>query len=226
MKPRIVKMKVSELVMDFELYPRTQIDGTHASHIAEAIRAGSTLPPLVADAKSKRLTDGFHRLRAYRTVNGDDAEVLVELVEYADEREMFLDSVRRNAAHGRALTPFDRNHVVVHAERLSIDLNAVADVLQVRVEKLSSMKVDSRARLTGDSNDIPLKHTIRHMAGKRLTTKQAAANKRLGGMNQMFYVNQVITLIESDLLDTDNVELMKRVETLAELLQQLAAVAA
>ena len=88
------------------------------------------------------------------------------------------------------------------------------------------MKVDSRARLTGTSNDVPLKHTIRHMAGKKLTKKQAVANKRLGGMNQMFYVNQVITLIDSDLLDTDNVELMKRIETLAQLLQQLAAVAA
>jgi hypothetical protein len=68
---------------------------------------------------------------------------------------------------------------------------------------------------------IALKQTIRHMAGENLTAEQVAANDKLSGMNQMFYVNQLVTLIENALLDTGNAELMARLQHLADLIRRL-----
>jgi len=56
------------------------------------------------------------------------------------------------------------------------------------------------------------------MAGKQLNKKQQETNKRLGGMQQSFYANQLIDLIESDLLDVNNPLLIERLRTLHGLL--------
>jgi hypothetical protein len=53
-----------------------------------------------------------------------------------------------------------------------------------------------------------------------LTTKQADGNVKAGGMNQLFYVNQIINLLENDLLDFSNVRLTDRLQYLKELLPE------
>ena len=59
------------------------------------------------------------------------------------------------------------------------------------------------------------------MAGKKLSKPQEAANRKLSGMNQVFYVNQLITLIEADLLDKENDELLAKLQQLQVLLDGL-----
>lgn len=67
---------------------------------------------------------------------------------------------------------------------------------------------------------VPLKKTIQHMAGKTLTTGQQKANEKLSGMNQSFYVNQVILLIENGLID-EKENLYERLRILQKLLNGL-----
>ena len=61
------------------------------------------------------------------------------------------------------------------------------------------------------------------MSGRTITSEQQEANGKLSGMQQAFYANQLIILIESNLLDTENKELMIRLEKLAELLEPMFA---
>src|SRR3989304_5097614 len=101
---RTEKVPLEELVEDFEVYPRTMVSAPHVATLCDAIQAGQNLPPIVADRKSKRVTDGFHRLRAAKRLKLEKIEC--EFRSYKSEADLFADAVRMTSAHGRPLAPF------------------------------------------------------------------------------------------------------------------------
>jgi hypothetical protein len=108
------------------------------------------------------------------------------------------------------------------AERLSIDITLVAGALHMPIDKLGSLRVE-RTAVSAGGLEVAIKRTIDHKAGEQLTKIQIDANEKLSGMNQSFYANQLITLIESDLLDKEDEKLMVRLGVLNELLNGLFA---
>ena len=69
---------------------------------------------------------------------------------------------------------------------------------------------------------LALKNTVRQQfAGKRLNQRQVEANDRLSGMNQQFYANQLIELIESKMLDLKDEKLMARLKILNDFLDEI-----
>jgi len=50
------------------------------------------------------------------------------------------------------------------------------------------------------SKDV-LKRTVAHFAGQEMTEDQRDYARRAGGLDQAFYINQVVALIESNSLD-------------------------
>lgn len=210
------KLKCSQLVLDFDFYPRAQVDSQHVAYMVEAMKAGSEFPPVVICKKTKRVADGFHRVRARQRHDGPDAEIQVVEKTYRNDAELFLDAMRYNAAHGRNLTQYDRAHCAILAVNLGLDDEAIAGALHVPAEKIGELRADRSAKHAG--LQVPIKRTIRHMAGRTLNKGQVAANAKLSGMNQVFYVHQVCTLIESGLLNTDDAALMAALEKLRELL--------
>ena len=217
------KMKVSELVLDFDVYPRPDVDGHNVSALREAARAGVKLPPVVICKKSKRVVDGFHRVRMYRSEYGDAYEIEVIERTYKNDGEIVLDAARMNAGHGKKLSSCDRTRCALLAERLHVPIKDMAMALSIPEDTLKELVID-RSAFNGKLH-VPIKRTIEHMRGKKLTRPQLKANEKLSGMNQLFYVNQLITLIDSDLLDTSNVDLMKRLEELAERVEALRVAA-
>lgn len=216
------KLKAAEVVLDFDLYPRNNVDPHNVRTLCDALASGAELPPIVICKKSKRVADGFHRVKAVLKFFGDDAEIEVVERTYKSDADLFLEAMRYNASHGCKLDPCDRTHCLIIAERLSIPLDSVAGALSVPADKLGSLMQDRTA--TSGGLTIPLKRTLRHKAGQKLNKRQREANDRLSGMNQVFYVNQVIELIEADLLDIGDDSLMQRLSHLQSLLsKQLAA---
>ena len=69
------EIAIAEVVLDFDLYPRSQIDSQHVSSMCEAERAGAEFPPIVIDKKSKRVIDGFHRYTKQQRVHGPGATI-------------------------------------------------------------------------------------------------------------------------------------------------------
>lgn len=218
------KMKLSKLKFDFDLYPRTEIDSHHLREMVEALKAGTEFPPIVIDKKSKRVTDGFHRGRMYARAEGPEAEVEVLEVAYKDEAAMFADAIRRNAGHGRRLSPFDRTHCLLRGSELGLEVEEVATALHITVEAAGKLRTEKVGTLVvagaKKPMEVPLKRTIGHMSGRKLTVEQVAANRKLGGMNQLFYVNQLVLLMQNGLLDTANDELLKQLKRLGELIEK------
>jgi hypothetical protein len=222
------KVEVAKLILDFTLYPRCQVDSQHVSYMCESLKAGVELPPVVIDEASFRVIDGFHRVTAVKRFSGDTGKVTVIFKKYSSEQEMFSDAMRYNASHGRSLTQYDRSHCIIRAEELNIDEETLAKCLNVTVDKIGELrrtrigelKTSTKAKKNArfKRQIIPLKRTIEHMAGLELTQSQVNANEKLGGMNQQFYINQLISLIENDLLNMSDERLMKRLEVLSGLL--------
>ena len=222
-------VKLSELVFDFDLYPRGDVDSQHVHYMRESLQAGVKLPPMIVDKKSKRVVDGFHRGRAYKAEQGDDAIVEVVLKTYHSEAAMFEDAMRFNSAHGRALNSFDKSKCIIRAELLGLTVEQTAAALCLTCEAVGKLRTGRVGKLRATSvkgelqaaEEIPLKRTIAHMAGMTLTRGQVEANGKLGGMNQAFYANQLITLIESNLLDKEDEKLIERLRVLHGLLETL-----
>lgn len=213
-------VKAASLVLDFSFYPRNQVDAHHVNEMCEAERAGVEFPECLADQKTKRVVDGFHRVAKQLKIYGEGAEIACKFKKYKSERDMFEDAMRLNANHGRTLTAYDKAHCILLAGNFGISDEVVADALSVTTERIELVRTTKIATVSNGNGDvqIPLKRTIRHKAGKRITHKQREANLKLGGMEQLFYVNQIILLVENNLLDKANEKLMEKVKQLKAIL--------
>lgn len=217
------QMKAAEIVLDYTIYPRNNVDAKNVSMLVEALASGAELPPVIIDKKSKRAIDGVHRTKAHLKYYGVDAIISVIEKNYKNEGEMFLDAMRYNASHGARLDPCDRTHCVIVAERLGLSLDAVAGALHMPADRLGSLRSNRVA--TYNRLSVPLKQTVRHMAGSQLTQRQNEANKKLSGMDQSFYANQLIELIESEMVDLDSEKTLASLRKLHELLDALLVAA-
>lgn len=138
-------MKISELIEDFDLYPRGDVNSQNISYIAEAMIAGETMPPIVVDQK-KRIIDGIHRKRAHNKVNDEDSSIAVIQKTYKTDADAFLDAARLNSAQGPhpswprddgvRLNSFDRAHCALKAASLKISHEDLASALHIAPEKL------------------------------------------------------------------------------------------
>lgn len=216
MKETTRTIKASRLVFDYSFYPREEIRSYHVRQIVEALEAGAMLPPIVVDRKSKRVVDGFHRVRAYQEIYGQDAKIPVILKTYETESEMFAEAVALNATHGWGLTPYDRARAIARAEELKMEPAVIAKALNMTPEHLAELKATRMAFY--QMKPTMLKRTTAHLAGDELTEKQLEYNRRAGGMSQTFYINQVIAMLEADAVDWERETVVKALKHLHQLL--------
>jgi len=217
------KIEIGKLVFDYDLYPRSDVDRQHIANMSSALDAGVKFPPIVIDKKSKRITDGFHRVKTYQQKYDDNYKIEAVEKTYQNENEIFLDAIRLNANHGQTLTKHDRVRCILLSEKLKINEPEVAAALSMTIEKVNQLRVGrvGELKVGRTIQNVPLKRTIRHMSGKRLTKRQTEVNEHISGMDQKFYVNQLIMLIESGLLNREDEILLQRLNVLRKQLDKL-----
>lgn len=215
------KMKVAQLIEDFGLYPRSQVDGSHVHKLSEALLAGETLPPIIVD-ESGRIIDGFHRRRAAMRAYGDEAEIEVEVRHYANDRERYLDALRLNARHGKGITGAELTGAILKAEQFKLKPKVVASALGITADRISTILQTKVAHIkqavTAHGDRVPLKRSVHHLAGKTLTRTQAEAMDMLPGQPQSLLIRQIIKLIETGSLEMENEMVVSGLIRLRELL--------
>ena len=132
-------MKLSELVLDYELYPRARINPQNVARLKESLQAGDVLPPLLVDESTRTLIDGFHRYQAYHELYGEDHECDVVLRRYADRGAMLIEIGRTNARHGQPLSVGDKERFVLMAQRMGLYIDEVAGSLAITKEKVRKL---------------------------------------------------------------------------------------
>jgi hypothetical protein len=216
------QVPITDLILDYTLYPRHRVDDTNVRKLVLALEAGATLPPIIADRATKRVADGFHRHAAYKRVQGAEARVPVEWRTYPDAGALFLDAVRLNANHGRRLAPYDEALCIQRAEELHLEPEQLAAALSLTVARVEEVRLRKTA-ISPTAHLMPIKATAAHLAQEQLTARQVTGNEQAGGMRSLFYVNQVANLLENDLVDWQNPRLVEGLRCLARLLDEVLA---
>ena len=196
------KVKAIELVFDWNLWPRhtaQRLDSTNIAAMKESLLSGFTLPPVVVNKADMRIVDGFHRVKAYMSIHGDDAEIEVEFREYKDEREMFLDAGALNAAQGLKLSPQDRAHFIIKCRKMKVSPKAVAAALHMDSERMQEFLAKRSAKST-DGESIALPGGAKALAGKALTPVQEHYSRTANGVVPEMYTAMLINALRADAL--------------------------
>ena len=213
-----MKMPISSLVLDPMLSPRGGVSMYGLTRVRELLRAGVVLDPIVACRETKKVTDGWHRHGGYTAEFGKHYEVETDLREYANDQERLLDAVRLNAHHGQPLTAADHTRCILKAEELGIEPSQMAEALGITLDTYGGLRTDRVGSEILGPRSVILKRPIRHMICRPLTPGQVEANKRLGGNESLYYVNQVRILVENDLINMDNAKLVAELKRLRNVL--------
>ena len=200
----IKAIPLAVLVEDMAIYPRHSVDDTHVGQLVLALRSGVTLPPVIADAQSKRLVDGWHRVRAYRKVIGAVGVIDVDLRRYASEADLLADAVSLNASHGRRLDRIDQVRAIHLLERVGVDQERIALVLHIPAARMEQLRVRIATVLSPSGEvveTIPLKRPILHLAGMSLTQEQRAAHESMAGTSFLLQAHQLRDALKFDFVN-------------------------
>jgi hypothetical protein len=193
-------MKAIELVMDWTLWPRYEagnLDSTNVRRMREAMEAGIILPPIIASKKDFRIVDGFHRVTAYLAQFGDDVEIDVDLREYKNDGELFLEAARLNSCHGLPMTPKDKAHAIIVGRRFHIPPAALAEALGMLPEKMKDF-FNARTAKTSSGETLPLSAGAMGLAGTIMNSDQEHfARTANGGMPEM-YASMLLNALRAD----------------------------
>lgn len=198
----MIQRKLSELIWDTNIYPRNNISGSHVTKLVEAIQVGCELPPMVVEKNTRRILDGVHRWKALTKALGNDADVYVIERKCHDDNEAFLTAIEFNSAHGMQLTWVEITRNAIRAEERGITLDMLAKAVHVPLDVIERRLTTNTAytRTLGmPDTRVALKAPMMPLAGIELNAQQVAANKIVGGMSALYYIDLIQKLVQSGL---------------------------
>lgn len=193
----MAKVKLTDLVKDFTVYPRNEISSQNVQAIMDAIEMGDPIPPIVAEQKTKRIVDGFHRYDAYQKLKIDTVDVTWRT--YKNDAELFADAYRLNGKHGRQFDQYDIKRAVLKLTDFGLKPHQISNI--VRIPK---GRIDEFIGAFGKgprNSDIVLKAGLAHeLKGRTLTKEQVEVNEKWGGYQPAYHVNQLIRILEAGIV--------------------------
>lgn len=219
----IQMMALSKLIVDETLYPRTRINAYNVRSIQEAIAAGAEMPDIVIDTKC-RIIDGVHRFMAYLHLFRKQLtkQINVEVLEVDTDAAFFIEAGRLNANHGQKMTTIDRVHFALRAKELGVGMPEIAKAIHMKQSDVKKLLNERSASSLGGPAK-PIKQSITHLKGQRLSDEQWDANTKLSGMPLHFHANQVKLFIDSEFVDTDDSKNLKALWNLKDALDRYLA---
>lgn len=138
MKEKTKILKIEEVVTNQKLYPRIESNQETSQRYADAMSCGAEFPKIVVAEKDGKyiLVDGKHRLNAFEInrVKIIEAEVLYGL----SDKEIFIESVKRNINHGIPFSEQDINEIKITLEDFNLGIEEVSSIVRIPIDKLSS----------------------------------------------------------------------------------------
>lgn len=221
------------LVLDHDIHAKLKINQFDVSNMVKSLEADCRLPPVVACRRTNRVHDGRCRVSAAIKHYGDEATVDVEYRDFVNDGEALVFSVEANVAQGTSLTPFEKKSVIARAADYGIPVWRMAKAVRVTTKRAQELldyctapgPVASEAPADAtpdDSGRVPLKGPLTwiNRTGNPLTPEQKKCNEKIGGMSVVFYVNTIITLIESGSIDSENEKIIERLRHLKDVLNK------
>jgi ParB-like chromosome segregation protein Spo0J len=198
---------LSELKFDEKIYPRQNIDEHHIKQMCNATEGGIVLPPIVVEHKTKRIVDGVHRYHA--ALRREAKRINCVLKTYANETELFREAVMLNTGVGLKLGVDDTLKVIEIGERLhlkEIDLSAMLRTSIAHLRMISKRFGTLEETVEGVKRlrRIPLKGSIRHLSGEKISAGQMKAIESAPGQSYLLSVRQLLDACRHGLLPPPN----------------------
>jgi hypothetical protein len=203
------------MVEDFSLYPRATVNETHVRELRRALEAGDQLPPVILEAGTLRIVDGFHRRRALIAHLGAEGVVKAELREYPDELALYRDAAALNATHGQPLDRDDQVRVAVRMRELGADDEVISVTLHTPLARVAELVAKFTAySQTGET--VVLKPAARHLAQETLTLEQEAVQPHITGTATLRLVSDLRARLRSNIVDLQSPKVRMALKALAE----------
>lgn len=217
-------VKVSSLDMDLSIYPRERVDQANVKRLIETLANGFSVTPVIADRRTRKVTDGFHRCTASLQHFGPDAEIAVEWRDYYDLAAMFQDAVSLNVAHGKA-------RCLIIAQQLGIDKLKMAACMRKTQKHLDALYRKNVA--LGPSGPQLVGVALRDIADRQFKAAKAGEPVRPllpkqmkvanAKVNWRFLLNQTLKQVRAGVIPADNASAVKQMRELgAEIASWLA----
>lgn len=148
-------MRLTEIRLDADLWPRTREDKETVDHYAEIFEE---LPPIAIQKGTGKLIDGWHRYYAASRLGL--GELQVEEVEVPDNL-VFAEAVKRNLKHGLPLKQEEREEAVARLKRDGLSVEEIASTLGISDRTVQRILKARRTNTGGVTTvTLPLAHRV------------------------------------------------------------------
>lgn len=220
MKKTRKKINIKDISILDEIYPRVQLNWQTAYDYAESMKTGAKFPPIIVGIYRGRyiLIDGYHRLQAnkYNKKDKIDAEIYTNL----NKKKMFEMAIQMNISHGKVLTPYEKRKIALRLREMRYPNSKVSELIQVPLDKLENF-VGERLVNTLTGQTI-VKTGVKHFAGKNIPDNLSQglndSEKDMIVVNQVRFINQLISLIKKGFIDLEDEKVAEKIEELKSLI--------
>lgn len=217
----IKKLKIKDIELDDNLYPRQGFNGMTAMIYSNNIKGGAIFPPvLVAEIRGKYyLIDGKHRLEAYKKL--EVKEVEAKILFGMTREELFLEAVKTNLTHGFPLTRGDKIKIALRLQDMNYNNIQIAKLIYIVPSELKSYIADRVAYASVGNKPIILPKQMRHLAGKSLSKEDIKIARQVQTLNLFDRLDDFISLLKSGNINMNDDKVLSRLKSISKLLLKL-----
>jgi len=192
------KMKITDIILDYNIYPRHEVERLRVNEYYNSLQAGAKFPPIIICADTKRIADGFHRTEMYKKAKVEVIEV--EMYKFENEAELIWWSINWNAQHGLKLTKYDTGRCLNIGREYGLSDEKIAQALCMTVDKIYSMERD-RIRINSDTGKpVEVKKVISNITSTHVTSEQMRVQKPFNAMGADYNIKRSIDTLVYNLL--------------------------
>jgi len=207
-------VKIGDLIFDKDLYPRMKVGWLTAYQYAQAMKAGSIFPPILVGKCEGKLyvVDGWHRVKAKEILGEEFIQATIK--EYTSERDIFLDAIKANVAHGRPLSVQEKVRLINKLEEMNFTREQISEIVFVPADMVEKLRV--RTIIGPNGKPIYLKSVV----AKSMTDSTEASEVDMDKFSVRTVkdlLSQMIALLEAGIYpleDEDVKELTVKLYTL------------
>jgi hypothetical protein len=193
-----VKMKISELILNYDIYPRHDVDRVRVNEYVTAMQSGAVFPPVRIDSENKWVVDGFHRFTAYQKLKVEEIEV--ETYKFDNQAELIWWSINWNAQHGLKLTQHDQARCINIGRDMGLSDNQIAQALCITIDKITKMEKERIRIDSGTGRPVEVKKVIANITSDTVTQGQLDAQKPFNAMGASYHIKRAYDTLRFGLL--------------------------
>jgi len=130
--------KIAELLFDWNIYPRKEIDMQKVKDYAKALKTGATFPPIKVGLfeGNKIVVDGFHR--AHSRIELKIEYIECQILRFQSEAELFAEAVRANSSHGKPFTQIEVKASIRRLRRYNFNAKDIVSIVHIPASEIRS----------------------------------------------------------------------------------------